>query len=281
MQSPFQRIDCRDQESTTHIRTFFSNGVTHLYVNVKCRVMKVAIFGDIHGNLEALEAVLEDAASQGVDDHVCLGDVVGYGADPKACIARVRALDCPVVKGNHDEDASLNQDLYGRSRLAQAAMHWTREELGPEEKRWLEELPMMTQLDDFTVVHASLSIPETWTYVLSGQQAESSFSFQETPVCFIGHTHTPITYVRDNEDGSVSAESASAFSIEADKDYLINVGSTGQPRDREWRSSYAIYDLNASKVAIRRVEYDIDTACLKIQEAGLPLALAERLRLGR
>ena len=243
--------------------------------------MRNALFGDIHGNLEALEAVLGDAAKQDIENYFCLGDVVGYGANPKECISRVQALECPVVKGNHDEDASTTGELYGRSRLAQAAMVWTREQLDADEKRWLRELNLQHQADGFTVVHASLSDPVSWPYVLSELKAISSFAYQCFPICFIGHTHSPITYIHDKQTGEVESQKDELFKIDSEKQYLVNVGSTGQPRDGDWRASYAVYDSQRATVEIRRLEYDIDTACEKILRADLPPALAERLRLGR
>ncbi len=240
--------------------------------------MKFAIFGDIHANLEALEAVLEDAEEHDCSHFVCIGDVVGYNANPHECIEVVQRLDCPVVKGNHDEEASAETDLVGLNPLAEHAMTWTRNALTEDDKKWLRELQFVRQVRDFTIVHATLDTPSSWGYVTNKFDAMASFSYQYTPVCFFGHTHAPKFYVKA---GSVSVERASDMQIEPSKKYFINVGSVGQPRDGDWRASYAIYDLPAQRVFIRRLEYDLELAQDKIRKEGLPEMLAERLALGK
>ena len=240
--------------------------------------MKFAIFGDIHANLEALEAVLLDAADQDCTHFTCIGDVVGYNANPRECLRVVQQLDCPVVKGNHDEEASLDTDIIGLNPLAQRALEWTREALSPEDKKWLQDLRFVRQVRDFTVVHATLDSPSGWTYVTNKFDAMASFSYQFTPVCFFGHTHTPRFYVKDN---GVHLEMGESLRFEEGKKYFVNVGSVGQPRDGNWRSSYAVYDVENQMVTIRRLEYDIKKTQEKILKAGLPEMLANRLTLGK
>jgi predicted phosphodiesterase len=125
--------------------------------------MRIALFGDIHANLEALEAVLEDASKQSVTDYVCMGDIVGYNADPAACLERVQAMDCPTVKGNHDEDASGSHSLENMNPVAATALEWTRRQLSDEQRQWLRRLRMVRQVADFTVVHSTLDQPATGT----------------------------------------------------------------------------------------------------------------------
>lgn len=240
--------------------------------------MRYAIFGDIHANLEALETVLYDAAERGCTDYVCMGDIVGYNANPAECINRVRDMGCPVVKGNHDEEAVLDTSLEGLNPLARRAMEWTRAQLGPEDRKWLAELKLIRQVRDFTVVHATLDTPGSWTYVTNKFDAMASFSYQFTQLCFYGHTHTPKIYVKGD---SVESLDESDTILELGKKYFINVGSVGQPRDGDWRASYAIYDVETKQVMIRRLEYDIQTAQRKILDAGLPEMLAHRLALGK
>lgn len=240
--------------------------------------MKFAVFGDIHANLEALEAVLADADGQGCDQFACIGDIVGYNANPGDCVARVRGLECPVVKGNHDEEASLETDITGLNPLAQQALEWTRNALTEEDKRWLRELRMVRQVRDFTIVHATLDSPTSWAYVMNKFDAMASFSYQFTQLCFFGHTHTPKIYVKD---GRVTAENVLRTPIESGKKYFINVGSVGQPRDGDWRSSYGVFDVEGGTVEIRRIEYDLGKAQQKIRDAGLPPMLAERLGHGK
>ena len=240
--------------------------------------MRIALFGDIHANLEALEAVLEDAANQGVTDYVCMGDVVGYNADPVACLERVRAMECPTVKGNHDEDASGSHSLDSMNPVAAAALEWTREQLSAEQRQWLSRLRMVRQVSDFTVVHSTLDQPSHWNYVTNRFDAMSNFSYQFTQICFHGHTHVPRVYVKNARVAEVPAESVE---VEDGSKYFINVGSVGQPRDGDWRASYAIYDLDHKLIVFRRVEYDLAKAQEKIIAAGLPQMLAERIAEGR
>ena len=240
--------------------------------------MRFAIFGDIHANLHALHAVLSDAREQLCTHYVCMGDVVGYNAFPKQCIEIVRNLECPVVKGNHDEQASMMGDQEGFNPLAEEAMNWTRDQLSPADKEWLRSLRMQRQVRDFTIVHATLDTPHKWGYVFNQLDAAASFSYQHTSVCFIGHTHTPKAYVRD---GSVRTIPLDTLVLQQGKRYLINVGSVGQPRDSDWRSAYCVYDTNTNEVTLRRVEYDLAGAQQAILDSGLPRKLAERLAVGK
>jgi diadenosine tetraphosphatase ApaH/serine/threonine PP2A family protein phosphatase len=240
--------------------------------------MKFAIFGDIHANLEAFDAVMEDAKALGADQFVCIGDVVGYNANPHECVSRLQELGCPVVKGNHDEEASATTEIVGLNPLAHAALEWTRHQLTTEDKLWLRNLRMVRQVRDFTIVHATLDTPTGWAYVMNRFDAMASFSYQFTPVCFFGHTHTPRFYVKAL---SVSLDNSESLRIEPARKYFVNVGSVGQPRDGDWRSAYALYDHDNQQITIRRVPYDIETAQRKIRAAGLPDQLAERLALGK
>ncbi|MEO0413358.1 MAG: metallophosphoesterase family protein [Verrucomicrobiota bacterium] len=241
--------------------------------------MRYAIFGDIHANLEALETVLYDAAENHCTEYVCIGDIVGYNANPKECLHTVRDMGCPVVKGNHDEEAVQDTSLEGLNPLARHAMEWTRAQLAPDERQWLIDLKFMRQVRDFTIVHATLDTPGGWTYVSNKFDAMASFSYQFTQLCFYGHTHTPRVYVKS--DGVTEWEHQPTLNLEAGKKYFVNVGSVGQPRDGDWRSSYAIYDSDEQAIYFRRLEYDIQTAQQKIIDAGLPDMLARRLALGK
>ena len=240
--------------------------------------MRIALFGDIHANLEALEAVLEDASQQGATDYVCMGDVVGYNADPAACLEKVRAMNCPTVKGNHDEDASGSHSLETMNPIAATALEWTREQLSTEQRLWLARLRMVRQVSDFTVVHSTLDQPANWNYVTNRFDAMSNFSYQFTQICFHGHTHVPRVYMKTDKVQEVLADS---IAIEDTAKYFINVGSVGQPRDGDWRACYALYDLDHNMIVFRLVEYDIATAQRKIIAAGLPAMLAERIQEGR
>lgn len=240
--------------------------------------MRFAIFGDIHANLHAFETVLADAKAQACTHYVCMGDIVGYNAFPQQCLDIVRKLDCPVVKGNHDEQASMIGEQEGFNPLAEEAINWTRGQLSREDKDWLRSLRLQRQVRDFTIVHATLDTPHKWGYVFNQLDAAASFSYQHTSVCFIGHTHSPKAYIRD---GSVRTIALDVLQLQTGKKYLINVGSVGQPRDGDWRAAYCIYDTTSNEVHLRRLEYDIVGAQQAILNAGLPRKLAERLAVGR
>ena len=240
--------------------------------------MRFAIFSDLHSNLEATEAVLADARDRDCTDFVCLGDVVGYNANPRECVEIVQKLKCPVVKGNHDQQASLAESSRGFNALAETAINWTREQLTNKDKEWLQGLPLTRQVHDFTIVHATLDAPDQWGYVFNSLDAVASFTNQQTTICFFGHTHVAGAFMRDN---GVKKIKINQLAIEEAKKYFINVGSVGQPRDGDWRAAYCIYDIENHLVEQRRGNYDLATAQKKIIQAGLPHLLADRLELGR
>ncbi|HUE40359.1 MAG TPA: metallophosphoesterase family protein [Chthoniobacterales bacterium] len=240
--------------------------------------MRYAIISDIHSNLEAFEAVLADADDNKCTDFVCLGDVVGYNANPHDCVDRVREMECPIVKGNHDEQASLIESSRDFNEMAEAAIQWTRDHLTGEDKNWLRDLKLQRQLQDFTIVHATLDTPGQWGYVFNNLDAAASFTYQHTTVCFFGHTHVPVAFVRDE---GVQRQQIDKLRIDPGKKYFINVGSVGQPRDGDWRAAYCIYDVESNVVEQRRIKYDLAAAQKKIVDAGLPHLLADRLAVGR
>ena len=240
--------------------------------------MRFAVLSDIHANLEAFDAVMADARENKCTDFVCLGDVVGYNANPHECVERVREMDCPIVKGNHDEQASLFESSRDFNEIAEAAIQWTRDQLTDEDKEWLRGLKLQRQVRDFTIVHATLDTPEQWGYVFNNLDAAASFTYQQTSVCFFGHTHVPMGFIRD---GGVQRQRIDKLRIDPSKKYFINVGSVGQPRDGDWHAAYCIYHIESNLVEQRRVKYDLETAQKKITEAGLPRLLAERLAIGR
>jgi predicted phosphodiesterase len=236
--------------------------------------VKFGIFGDIHSNLEALEAVLEDMQEQKVTQAVCLGDIVGYNASPSECLELVRGIGCPIIKGNHDEDASEDWPLQDINELALMSMEYSRSHLTDEQKKFLRGLPMYKQIGHFSVVHSTLDNPVHWHYVFTAEDAARSFVHQRTQICFHGHTHVPHLFVKDS---AVHEFSFKRVVVQDGKQYFVNVGSVGQPRDGDWRSAYAIYDSVQKVIELRRVPYDLAKAQAKILEAGLPDRLAERL----
>jgi predicted phosphodiesterase len=240
--------------------------------------MRFAIFSDVHANLEALQAVLADARENNCTDFVCLGDVVGYNANPHECVQMIQQMDCPIVKGNHDEQASLIESSRDFNEMAEAAIQWTRDNLSGPDKEWLRALKFQRQVRDFTIVHATLDTPGQWGYVFNNLDAAASFTYQHTNVCFFGHTHVPMAFVRDE---GVQRQHLDKLRIDPAKKYFVNAGSVGQPRDGEWRAAYCVYHIDSAVIELRRVKYDLVTAQKKIIEAGLPRLLAERLAIGR
>ncbi len=240
--------------------------------------MKYAIIADIHANLEALNVVLEDIKAQECTHVACLGDVVGYGANPKECLDIIRGMNIPCVKGNHDEMCSVEADLEGFNPHAAEAVHWTRQQLDEDDCQWLRDLKYIRLVTSFSIVHATLDVPQKWGYVFDKLAAAASFTYQNTPVCFFGHTHVPVAFVRDSV---VRGGTYSKFKVEAGKKYFVNVGSVGQSRDGVAKATYVIYDIAEQTIELRRLDYDIATAQAKIRAAGLPERLAERLAQGK
>lgn len=240
--------------------------------------MKYAILGDIHANLEALTAVLADAKEQGVTHYACVGDVVGYNANPVECVNLVRELAPTVVRGNHDHYCSHDDNLSGFHPLAADAVDWTRKQLPEEMRLYLRKLKLVAMIESFTLVHSTLDMPEMWGYVFDKLEAEAHFHYQTTALCFFGHTHVPLAF--EKADG-VRCGLYTRIQITRGKKYFVNVGSVGQPRDGDPRASYAIYDMIRNQVELRRVAYDFRITQKKILDAGLPGRVAARLAVGR
>ena len=240
--------------------------------------MRYGIIADIHANLEGLQVVLADIKAQKCTHVVCLGDVVGYGANPKECLDIIRGMNIPVVKGNHDEYIGSSEDPEGFNDAAAEAVNWSRNQLTEDDRKWLRELKYFRLVANFSIVHATMDAPQRWGYVFEKLEAAASFTYQNTQVCFFGHTHVPVAFIRDT---GVRGGTYSKFRVESGKKYFVNVGSVGQPRDGDPRAAYVIYDLPQQTIELRRLDYDIATAQRKIRAAGLPERLAERLSTGR
>ena len=239
---------------------------------------KFAVLGDVHSNWEALTAVLADAASQGVSDYVCVGDLVGYNANPAECIEKLVAIKCVTVRGNHDHYCSNDEALEDFQPLAANVIDWTRRQLSAEQTDFLRNLPLVRKIEGFTVVHSTLDMPDRWGYVFDSLDAEAHFNYQTTAVCFYGHTHLPIVFDKHQR---VSRSSYTCVRIGIGRKYYFNVGSVGQPRDGDPRAAYVVFDTKAREVELRRVAYDIRSTQEKIRAAGLPERLAVRLELGK
>lgn len=243
--------------------------------------MRHAILADIHSNLAAFEAVLNDAEGRGGFDKIwCLGDVVGYGPDPHDCIERLRQFESVCIAGNHDWAAIGKMDTSEFNPVAAAAAHWTAEQLTAEDKDYLQKLPLTLHENGFTLAHGSPREP-IWEYLLSTEAAQDNFTYFETAYCLVGHSHVPLIFelVADKAVYRKFKEGA-ALKLK-DKRMIINPGGVGQPRDGDPRASYAIYDSEAQAVHHYRVEYNIPATQKKMAERGLPSPLIWRLSVGR
>ncbi|HSR10687.1 MAG TPA: metallophosphoesterase family protein [Thermodesulfobacteriota bacterium] len=240
--------------------------------------MKWAILSDVHGNLEAFEAVLADLAPQKPGKVICLGDIVGYGADPNECIAALTNLTDLTAAGNHDYGAVGMTSIENFNRMAYRAIVWTGKNLTMRSMAYLRSLPFFVEVGQFVFAHAAPHEPGEWRYIASSRDAEESFRELDGRTGFIGHSHVPMVLQRGGPRDRGKAEE---MTLEEGASYLINVGSVGQPRDGDPRAAYGIYDDESRVYTVRRVPYDIAAAQKKIRKAGLPPFLAERLAKGR
>ncbi len=245
--------------------------------------MRYAILGDIHSNLAAFEAVLKDLELRGGWDQIwCLGDIVGYGPEPRECIKLLRQYDHLCVAGNHDWAAIGKIDTSDFNPVAAQACCWTAQQLTEDDIKYLESLPVSLCQDDFTLVHGSPRYP-IWEYLLSTTAARENFSYFETTYCLIGHSHIPLIFEYQDKVGTCRLKrffSEAEIKLEGIR-LIINLGGVGQPRDGDPRASYGIYDADAQVIYHYRVEYDVTVTQRKMMDAGLPLPLIYRLSYGR
>ena len=241
--------------------------------------LRYGIFSDVHSNQEALDAVLSFFKKEGVEEYLCGGDTVGYGAEPRECIAKIRSLGTKGVGGNHDWACVGMFSAEEFNPLAKEAILWTRDVLGEQELNFLKSLRNIDTFGDITVVHGSLDSPEEFRYIVDAESASPTLNLLQTKVCFVGHSHLPMIISKDRE-GRVDLHRGGKAKMEKDHRYLVNVGSVGQPRDGDSRATCAIFDSDKSFVAIERVPYDIASAQKKMIRAGLPSFLAARLSEG-
>ena len=243
--------------------------------------MRLAILSDIHSNLPALEVVLADAGDAGVDEIWCLGDVVGYGAQPDQCATLVREQCSVCLVGNHDLAVRGDLSLREFSRGAALAAEWTREAISPETLEYLAGLAPQDLGQAVGLFHASPRDP-VWEYVLSTLQAELCLDEQRHRVCLIGHSHVALSFSREEDEPAGGETRAGGTELDVSGgEWLINPGSVGQPRDGDPRAAWLLLDLDAESAAWRRTPYDIAGAGAAIRAAGLPAYLADRLETGQ
>jgi len=245
--------------------------------------MRYLIFSDIHGNLEALNALLKSVQKRKIDHFICLGDLVGYGASPNETIQKVRNLrPLSIIRGNHDKAVTGHDSIETFNPVAAAAIFWTKKKILKKNAEFLDHLKKGPQVVDdlFAICHGS---PFDEDYYIFGEfDAAEAFDYQKLPLCFFGHTHFPFVYTKRDStvEGTFIEGDSNEIKLERGVTYLINPGSVGQPRDRNPRVAFAVYDSDQHVVKFHRLEYDLEGAQNRIIKAGLPPALAERLSLG-
>ncbi len=240
--------------------------------------MRYGVFGDIHGNLEALLCVLADAEEQGAERLLCVGDLVGYGADPSEVIERMRERDALVVAGNHDWAAvdKISVDYFNAD--ARDSIEWTRRNLSSDELDYIRSLELTAAVDGITLVHSSPFSPEYFDYIQTRYDVQLAFDHLDGEICFVGHSHVPVMFVdTDPVDYFLQPE----LDVPPQNRVIVNVGSVGQPRDLDPRACYVIYDTDERRVYMRRLDYDLHAASERMVAAGLPATNAARIVLGR
>jgi predicted phosphodiesterase len=247
--------------------------------------MRYLILTDIHANLEALETVLADATERGYQQTLVLGDLVGYGADPNAVIARVLELDPrAIVRGNHDKVACGLESAEGFNVVARSAAAWTYDVLTPENREWLAALPRGPEaIDDLIEICHGSPFDED-AYIFNELDALRALNSSTRPVCLFGHTHFPVSFelpANHPDDAPPNLLSGTPLVLRDTSKYLVNPGAVGQPRDSDPRAGYAIIDTDLGQVELVRLRYPIEVTQAKIISVGLPEVLAARLAVGR
>ena len=242
--------------------------------------MRYIIFSDLHSNLEALNQFEKEISSIRYDRLVCLGDIVGYGADPNLCIDWVRNNVDFTIAGNHDLAVVEKTDISYFNAYAVEACKWTQKILTAVNRTFLESLPMDREENGVYWVHASPYQPARWYYIFSKKDAEKHFSSFDAPVCFVGHSHKPVI-LEQKPMGEINDYVANLWNIEPENRYIFNDGSLGQPRDGNTRPMYILYDSDERTVEFKRFDYDFTQTQNKIIENGLPTYLADRLSRGK
>lgn len=241
--------------------------------------MKIAIFSDIHSNLEALTTCYNFARKNGVEKYICLGDIIGYGADPVPVLDMIMSLPGLIaVKGNHDQAAQTGQypDV---DKDIQESVRWTHEQLSSDHKEFINNLKYVELYNNIAFSHASAHEPEKWEYIYDAPQIVKCMNASEQQLTFLGHTHLPKIYYENTKGLIQEVEPREKYPVHIyqRRRYVINVGSVGQPRDKNSGASFVIYDFNKADITFHRIAYDFKKTAKKIISANLPPYFAERL----
>lgn len=239
--------------------------------------MKYGIFGDIHSNFDAFSSVISDMKKQGITKFYCIGDIVGYGAEPTICIETILELNCLTVAGNHDYAVvgKISHDNFNPD--AKESVYWTKDSIFESDKDFLNNLPLVLHNKLFTLVHGTLHFPLNFSYMINNDMAIQTFKLLKTNLCFVGHTHIPFSFLL--KDNKLYYNYNNEIDLNQWDKAIINTGSVGQPRDKDPRSSYILYDSKINKIFYKRVEYDVNSAKNKIYNANLPSFNADRLSI--
>jgi len=241
--------------------------------------MRYGILSDIHGNFEALQTVIDLIRDENVEHFLCLGDIIGYGANPKECLDIIRELKAICIAGNHDWAVSGKLDPAYFNLVAREAVSWTQNQLSSEDMDFLNNLGLIFKNDDLILAHGTLSEPELFHYMIHMSDATETFHLMDRPICFVGHTHAPNIIIQKEDE--VQCDESLKVNVDSRWKHIVNVGSVGQPRDGNPMATYGIYDTDTHVVEVKRASYDVQTAQEKILKVGLPISLAERLAVGR
>lgn len=238
-------------------------------------------FSDVHGNFEALEASLEVIHAHKDPYIISLGDIVGYGANPKECLAEIRTMAKVSLAGNHDYAAIGLTDIERFNPYAKKAAIWTSQQLDDEEKSYLTGLPLKKQIEGlFFLTHSTPIHPERWKYIITLEDSRAFFPCFDEQICFVGHSHIPLVAEKTGHGALRVLDHHSPIQLDPESRYIVNVGSIGQPRDGDCRACLVIYDQHERIIEFKRIAYDLARAKEKIIHAGLPAFLAERLQYG-
>lgn len=241
--------------------------------------MLYAILSDIHSNLEAFEAVLQELQKEEIDRFIFLGDIVGYGPNPNECIELTHQYADVSLAGNHDWAALGMLDINYFNPYARQATLWTRDNLTQNNLGYLQKLPLTKQTGNLYLVHASPYQPDNWHYLDNLYEAKINFEYFATQICLLGHSHVPMIFVQEGTKHKQHPDNK--IIIGEKKRYIINVGSIGQPRDGNPDAAYALYNTDTNFFEIRRVKYNIRLTQDKMNRAKLPSFLTDRLSLGQ
>jgi predicted phosphodiesterase len=242
--------------------------------------MRYGIVSDIHSNLDALQTVLDELDRAGMDQLLCLGDIVGYGPNPNECCELLQARNCLAIAGNHDEAALSPAQADAFNSLAREAIVWTNRKLSPVNREFLAGLPRERAFPGFVMVHGAPVFH--FAYIVSILDAASAFERVSAPLTFIGHTHVAEVYYQNEQGRTFHRKLASGGTVKLERSfhYILNPGSVGQPRDRNPQASFAYFDDESESVEVRRISYDVMKVRRRMRTANLPPELAERLSIG-